>query len=458
MSTSSISDVVPNAQKPASRTDAKKPNPAISQKTLLVPTKTAVSLSDKKLSTLGSEELREYIHLLQDKARQMEALQQANVPKRYQILYCFEHQQSTKIYLDCPTWTQGGSGIRSRKPLHNLDLFLERNKDISFLVYRTFDNGGAARRLITPNTPSDRIKFENPDAPQPWKESIHPVAGHLYMAVKRLLQTKPKYATLLEHYENEGIIEAPYLFVYHNRQRWENLLKQLPVKPQEQLKRFGDYVFQHYGEEYEAAEASFSKGLVSPALIKYLFTPGEVLISRKSNEHLGHVTKSWPNFSFRMSVDPEEDDADKFSAAHAYLSPEDLGQYLDVLSASDDDVFVQKCEPLPHRRTSHAPKKEKHDACSIDAWRWGFDTIFKRQYETLTIQFPRSKADKSFHTHALPIQELDVYPLRFATRNLAEKLKHRGKMFWLFRERCLVSYVEQEGEVADNRVSSLVLG
>jgi len=324
-------------------------------------------------------------------------------------------------------------------------------------VYRTFHSDGAARQLITHNTPSDSIKLDNPDSPQPWKESIHPVARDLYLAVRRILRAKPEYTTLLEHYERNGEIEAPYLCVYHNRQHWEKILKQFSVKPQEQLKRFGNYVFQHYGEEYEAAEALLSKGLVSPALMKYLFKPGEILVSRKSNEYLGYVTKSWPNFSFRMSIDPEEGDVDKLSVAHAHLSFEDLDQYSTVVYAEDTDSALEECGLLPYQKTLQTPKHEIQDTCSIEAWRWGYDTVFKKQYETLTIQFPRLKTKKPFHTYPLPIQELDVYPLRFATRDLAERLRHRGKMFWLCRERCLVSYAEQEGEVTDNRVSSLVL-
>lgn len=413
-------------------------------------TKTIVDVGGKDPSTLELEELKEYIEMLQDKAQQLDEMQQAKEPKRYQVLYCIEDRESSQIYLDHPEWAQGGSSIRSRQPLYNLDLFLERNKDIAFLIYRTFDIvNPAANQIINSNTPSDCIKSANPDAPLPQSECIYLVARNLRLAVKKILKSKPEYNSFLQCYKTAGKIDAPYLFIYHGRQHWEKLLGRFSPKTQEQLKRFASYVFQHYGEEYTAAEALFSRRMVSPALMKYLFMAGDILVSRKSNEHLGYVTKSWPKFSFRMTEDRKASTGNGNGAAHSELSTAEPNPYLDV-DSSDDDSSNQRTPFVPNL---NKPANES-DCCSIKAWRWGFDTTFKRQYEDLIIRFPRSKPDNSFHIRPIRIEELDVFPLRFATEELVEKLKHRGKMFWRCRERCLVSYIEQEGEVADNRVSS----
>ena len=53
----------------------------------------------------------------------------------------------------------------------------------------------------------------------------------------------------------------------------------------------------------------------------------------------------------------------------------------------------------------------------------------------------------------IAITSLDIYPLRFASKEIIQALRHRGQMFWLCRKQCLVSYNEKDGEISDNRVS-----
>ncbi|KAF2792274.1 P-loop containing nucleoside triphosphate hydrolase protein [Melanomma pulvis-pyrius CBS 109.77] len=404
--------------------------------------------------------MREYIGILQSQARRLEELQQVNLPKRYQVLYRIQHridqQISTEIYLDYPEWTQGGTYIKSRNRLDNLDLFLERNKDISFLVYRTFNGTGrASGDLVTSNTPSDRIKHEHLDVPLPHRESICPIDRNFFQAITKVLKSKLGYASLLRLYHISGEIDAPYLFMYHNRKDWGKILGRFSSMTQEHLKLFAGYVFQYYGEEYKLAETLFSKGNVSPASMRYLFMPGEVLIARKNEGNMGYVTRSWPNFSFRVKDATGGSKDNSNGAAYTKLSV--IGPDISSEEASpSDDEYASAEESFTsdnqiHMRMGLAPTREQPDSCSIEAWRWGFDTVFKRQYDTLTLQFPRSKGDKSFYTRPIPIEELDIFPLRFAAAELAEKLKHRGRMFWKCRGRCLVSYIEQEGEVADNK-------
>jgi hypothetical protein len=176
-------------------------------------------------NTQGLAELRQYIAKLQGKAQQLETLQQANVPKRYHILYNITPSKEHTQYFDHPEWAQGESIIKSSSPLHNLDLYLERNKDISFLIHRTFyATERGTHQMVEYNTPSDCIKFENPDGPTPQRECIKPIARDLRDALDRILQSTPEYISLLEQYRKSGLIDAPYLFMYHGRSRWEKVL------------------------------------------------------------------------------------------------------------------------------------------------------------------------------------------------------------------------------------------
>jgi hypothetical protein len=412
-------------------------------------------------STQGLTELRQYIATLQGKAQQLEKLQQANIPKRYQILYNIKRSMETALYLDHPEWAQGDSTIKSCRPLRNLDLYLEQNKGISFLIYRTFDDTKrGAQQMVECNTPSDCINSENPDGPTPQRECIEPIAPKLRDALHRILQSRPEYVSLLEQYQKSRVVDAPYLFMYHGRSRWEKLLTRFSSRTQEQLRMFADYVFQYYGDEYAAAEEVFSQGNVTPAFMKYLFVPGEILISRKNSDCQGYMSNSWPKFSYRRAGDRDRSsDNINGTKPSRHLSVK-LRPKSDVASGSDDDNFDSQHAVLQRwLRLGHesAGNQTDPDSCSVKTWRWGFDTKFKKQYETLDIKFPRLKSDEMFYNQPIRVEKLEIFPLRFASKLLVEQRKHRGKMFWQCRERCLVSYVEQEGEIADDRVSSTAI-
>jgi hypothetical protein len=222
------------------------------------------------------------------------------------------------------------------------------------------------------------------------------------------------------------------------------------------LQQFADYVFRYYGDEYTTAEELFSQGNVTPALMKYLFVPGEVLISRKNNGYQGYMSTSWPNSSYRMTDGRDESSDDIIGANRSrHLTIE-----LRPASASDDDNLDSEhivLQPRVKQDYESAGSQEDLDSCSVTTWRWGFDTKFKKQYETLKIRYPRSKSDESFHTRLIRVEELENFPLRFASKVVVEQLKYRGKMFWQCRERCFVSYVEQEGTVAHHQVSSTAI-
>jgi hypothetical protein len=51
------------------------------------------------------------------------------------------------------------------------------------------------------------------------------------------------------------------------------------------------------------------------------------------------------------------------------------------------------------------------------------------------------------------MHELNIYPMRYASDEIRETLKHRGEMFWRCRKRCLISYRENENDAADQPVS-----
>lgn len=191
--------------------------------------------------------------------------------------------------------------------------------------------------------------------------------------------------------------------------------------------------------------------------MKYLFVPGEVLISRRNSDYQGYISESWPNFSYRLTDGRDGSPNDTISANHPRLLTVNLRPKSDVASASDDDdLDFEHAVPRRWNKPGHesAGRRGDPDSCSVKTWRWGFDTKFTKQHETLSIKFPRSKSGGPFHSRPIRIAELEIFPLRFAPKIVVEQLRHRGKMFWQCRDRLFVSYIEHEGEVADDRVSN----
>jgi hypothetical protein len=422
--------------------------------------KIAEALNNENPSTQVVAELCEYIANLEGKVQQLEKLQQANVPKRCQVLYHIKRSEESAVYLDHPEWAQGDSTIKSCRPLHNLDLYLERNKDISFLVHRIFyDKGRGVHQMVEYDTPSDCIKFEDLDSPTPQREWIEPIARDLRETLHTILQSRPEYTSLLGEYKKSRVISAPYLFMYHGRSHWEKVLARFSSRAQQQLKQFADYVFRYYGEKYAAAKEFFSQGKVTPAFMKYLFVPGELLLSRKNGDHQGYMSTSWPRLSYRLvdGRNKSSDDTVQNHTRHFTVESRPTSGIASVsyIHSSDYDHEVQRQGEKQGRES--AVRQEAPDSCSVNTWRWGFDTKFKKQYETLSIEFPRSKSEESFHTRPIRVDELGVFPMRFASEAVIKQLKHRGKMLWQCRERYLVSYVEEQGEVADDRVGSIAI-
>ena len=100
-------------------------------------------------SQLDLQKLREYIELLQKE----------KAPSRCQIIYRIKSMHEIRDhdrrglktvktvanyvpFFDHPEWVKGqgtARRIRSNLPLNNFDLYLEKNKDVAFIVYRNFD-------------------------------------------------------------------------------------------------------------------------------------------------------------------------------------------------------------------------------------------------------------------------------------------------------------------------------
>lgn len=343
-------------------------------------------------------------------------------------------------FLDAPEWIgaidQGT--LHCKVPIQNFDLFLEKNKDIAFIVFKTY---------AVSNSERYHIASETDDPPEiTINETIKPITKELVAAVRLLLGSRDEYADLWHDFKATSELSAPYLFVYHQR-GYTDTQSDTPKKAsQEQLTLLWNYIIQKHGNEYTTADALLSSGKITSAYVKYLFKPGDILVQRKADFCLGWVAKSWAKHVQTYQTSRANARTKVTSTPQIPL----YGSEMASKEAVNERVWVQ--------------------TWTIPAWNWCFDGSFQRNHDELSFSIvteddpgpgpsttyaskARAKGDASA-PEGIPISDLEVFPIRYAPQEVTRQLRRRGKAFWNCRNRKLVSYEEHANDSQGSMVSS----
>lgn len=343
-------------------------------------------------------------------------------------------------FFDAPEWIgPAGTGtLHCKVPIHNFDLFLEKNKDISFIVFKTY---------ATQRPQPDRIVSETDDVPEiTVKESIKPITKELVEGVKIVLGSQDKYVDLWHAFKTTSELAAPYLFIFHQRGYPDTLSDSAKQTSQEQLTSLWNHVIQEHGDEYTTADASLSTGRVTSDTLKYLFRPGDVVIQRKGDLYSGWVARSW--------------------ARHVKTSQ---------TTRQKAPVVITRTSQIPLYGSENASKEMANQrvwvqSWTIPAWNWDFDGNFQRKHQELSFSIVTEKdpgpgpgteyaskartEDVSSTSEDIPISGLEVFPIRYAPQEVVQQLRRRGKAFWKCRNRKLVSYEDRANDSQDSMVSN----
>ena len=277
-------------------------------------------------------------------------------------------------FLDHPEWVRGqgaATTVQSNLPLHNFDLYLEKNKDISCIVYRNFDRNPTP--LSTQYRGLDGTQFNGSYLPQHSRECVRPVITKLREAIETLLSSKREYNGLLREYAEHLELPAPYLFIYHGRTDLEKMQIDLSPQAKTQLSVFLEYVVKQYQDEYGVADALLARKRISPQYIRYLFKPGDLLVSYVDGGYMGFVATSWPHVNFDKEVSRVRAATSRRSTSMPLYGSQEADATLGA-----DTITIHMCE--------------------INAWHWAFDGNFQRQYSTLYLEIPavESKGEKPY--------------------------------------------------------------
>lgn len=383
------------------------------------------------VESLDSQALKDLIEKLQERSRQL-GIEQGSIqpPCKYLTLHRLEdsRRRSTHIqqphswplqksafrksplalYFDAPQTTSGQDGqrmLRSQLPVTNFDLYLEQNKDISFVVYKTYE--------MPQDTSKNKLKgprrtFGHNSSDAKVHESIQPVNEALMNAVAALLEAEDGYESILMDFRETSELFYPYLFVFHRRDEWDSIRRSLPESCHHQMTMLWNYIVQSQGAEYAAAETMIANNKIAPGLLKYLFKPGQLLVQKGPEGMQGLVCIDWPEAMHQRGI----------------------------LSRKPGSIFQNKSHDTGSNRS-----------LELNAWHWEFDGAFRRKKVTLTVSIG-SGTNEELGT---PIDTLNIFPLAFASRDTIEQIQCRGKSFWKCRRRALVSY-----KGADTNDDSLV--
>ena len=393
------------------------------------------------INNMDVDELGNYIERLQKRAKHLGAggMRYQSTPRhhtfyRIQSSVHMEPDPSCTLYFDPPEVITGQNGMRSLRsniPLENFDLFLEQNKDVVFLVFKTY---------VLPQN------FNKRDAPPQIMEAVRPLASQLKDALEKELRSQDDYADILQSYRSSHELQAPYIFLYHNRRA----LGDMESSGEEQLSLFSRYITETCGSEYAIADALIADGLITPDYVKYLFKPGDVVIHHHSGKHEGWMARSWPQ------AEGEE-----------------------RLTRAEADSKKQGDRSMPYR-SAKASADIANDTVSLHSWylqtwHWEFDGNFQRQSNTLRFSIQTDIVEESakgapsketatledkirqVKKKAITIQSLAIQPLRYSEPAITETLKRRGKMYWKCRERRFVSYQENDTDNSQSAVSPIIV-
>lgn len=356
--------------------------------------------------------LQDYVRFLEGQSKTLQRVQAENdtlragkdptLHPRWQTLYRLP-EEGPQVYFDHPHLVAGEKGKKSLKcsmPLSNIDLHLEKNKDIVLILFKDFRENyeeSLANNGVLKSGKSNTLEFV------PFQESIKPVSEELVEAIQALLKSDSNFSQFEDHYESTGEVAAPYLCIYHTRESYHPVPKEIDHVVTDHFDLMRRYILDQFGDEYSRADNMMSSGIITRQYIKYLFKPGQLVLSKEDRSESAYLATSWPEFS----------------------------------------GIQQRRKVSQMRKTGPIERDVDEDTiCSFEGQSWNFHGSFETKSTILVLRLPESGREE------LCITDLDVYPLRYASETIQARLERRGEILWSCRFRRLVSY-QSERSAAD---------
>ncbi|KAK1983518.1 ATPase [Colletotrichum cereale] len=342
------------------------------------------SVSDNELLNVKESA----ISMLKEAARLKNSALQKQGPPKCEIIHRIlcHATDSEELYLDDPWVVESGpfdAHLRGSRAIPHLELHLERNKEITFIVYRNFEccrapppttftyHGRVANSLSS--DPSSFLKSEYMNIiSEELSEGLQEIAYNALDDIPHPRFDRPQ----------DDEISYPYLWWFHRRQKIDSVIETLGPTFQKHIGVFRQYLHGRLEQEWDTVNALLREGRITAEYIRYLFVPNSILLSKDEGLRL----EQWRGVS---AID-----------------------WLKVNNSTAQAFYA-----------------------TVKASLWEFHGSFQRVQLTLPIaELPTADPDGAFS-----IEDLPVYPMDYASNGTVEGLRKRGRMFWKCRHRNYVS-------------------
>jgi hypothetical protein len=336
------------------------------------------------------EELRrENRRLNEEHRRDVPFSQPAQPASTYRTFYYIE---KTSYYLDEPQWVPGDLGPRlhAQIPIRNMSFYLDQHPDIAFAIFKTY-RSRPPKDLSTIETKEGLFR-----APEPDTQNLSFISDTMIDAVEDFIQHVPDFDYYFPNFDSRRDVSDPYLFMFYSEPFMDDILPKLDGVGRRLLEQLRECVEASHGFDYSAANSLAEKGLVSKDLFKYLIRPGDILVKRAGPMTTAHLALDW----VKEIPIAEEGASEDYNDQHEHVGRAKRGKR----GAHSDDARTYTWK--------------------VPVWSWYYDGQFHKQHRSLTLELKAT-----YTTETVPINQLKIIPLRFASLSLRETLEKRGKTF-----------------------------
>lgn len=275
-------------------------------------------------SQISDDDLFEAIDVASQNLKEFEILKSKGTeklgPPRFQIIHsvhCHAVGDKPQLYLEQPWAVEDGPllHLRGSKAINNFDLFLERNKEIAFIIYKDYECCDGAPSTISKS--KIEVGLEVDASTFLTGEHIQLISNDLRLALETLAskvfdgiphpfseeedypsigsRDKRMPSQFLGEKDNRSI-EYPYMFLFHRRKEVEEVATNQPPGAQIYLDVFFNYLFSRMAEEWAVVDQLLAQKKISAKYLDYLFVS-----NLTSNMHYRpiasntHLSGSQPN-------------------------------------------------------------------------------------------------------------------------------------------------------------------
>ncbi len=195
-------------------------------------------------------------------------------PPRFQVIHtvhCRNSSAEDRLYLDQPWVVESGpynAHLRGSQPINNFELYLERNKEIVFIVYKDYDCCGKSPLPL--HRSKNEREFEVDASALLVREQTSIISRDLRLALGDLANTALQGIPHPD-FEDEGEISHPYIWYFHRRKEIAAATDGLQPEARRYLDVFHDYIQDRMMDEWNTVDKLLGEKKISAQYMDYLF-------------------------------------------------------------------------------------------------------------------------------------------------------------------------------------------